>query len=61
MKLKAWSTTFSKDKGTRRKGSAPGIKDPEAKVLMGSLMPKQIEQDLHNFLRTRSKTIRMET
>lgn len=33
-----------------------GIEDTEAKVLIGSLIPKQIEQDLLNFLRTRSKT-----
>ncbi|XP_052623345.1 uncharacterized protein LOC128128443 [Lactuca sativa] len=33
-----------------------GIEDLEAKALIGSSMPEQIERDLLNFLRTRSKT-----
>ena len=32
------------------------IEDPEAKVLIGSSIPEKIDQDLLNFLRTRSKT-----
>ena len=33
-----------------------GIEDPEAKVLIGSLMPEQIEKDLLIYLITRSNT-----
>ena len=33
-----------------------GIEDPEAKVLIGSSMPEQIEHDLIKFLKAKSKT-----